>query len=184
MTTSAKKTRTDMRNIAKDFSWPFASSSCSPYGKGQVTAETESDAAKLIGTWSIVSDQRTIVETGETIDANVGVPSFGLSQFIAAMGSMLGLLLRGRRPKPASVDQITDPQRIDLFKSMVAYGGRYTLDGNKVAHHIDISWNEVWTGTTQFRHVSFDGERLVLTTEPTMFSRDGKMSIVRLVWSG
>jgi hypothetical protein len=34
-----------------------------------------------------------------------------------------------RRPKPTSVDQITDERRIDLFNSMSSYSGRYTFDG-------------------------------------------------------
>ena len=49
-------------------------------------------------------------------------------------------------------------------------------------HHIDISWNELWTGTTQFRDVKKDGNRLIYTTHPAPNARDGKMSITTLVW--
>ena len=65
---------------------------------------------------------------------------------------------------------------------MLAYGGTYKFDGNKVQHQIDISWNEVWTGTTVIRDIKIDGEKLVHTTRPAPFSGDGKMSVVTLVW--
>jgi hypothetical protein len=65
---------------------------------------------------------------------------------------------------------------------MTGYGGTYTFDGKTVQHHIDISWNGAWTGITQVRTVTQDGDRLVYTTPPYPFSGDGKMSIGRLVW--
>jgi hypothetical protein len=65
---------------------------------------------------------------------------------------------------------------------MVAYGGTYKFDGNKVEHHIDISWNEVWTGTTVIRDLKKEGDKLVYTGRAAPFSGDGKMSLVTLVW--
>ena len=47
---------------------------------------------------------------------------------------------------------------------MTAYGGTYKFDGSTIEHHIDISWNEVWTGTTQVKSVKRDADRLVYTT--------------------
>ena len=35
-----------------------------------------------------------------------------------------------------------DEDRINLHKYMYAYSGSYTVDGEKVVHHIDVSWNE------------------------------------------
>ena len=35
-----------------------------------------------------------------------------------------------------------------------------TIHGDLIEHHIDASWNEVWTGTTQMRHVAKDGDRV------------------------
>jgi hypothetical protein len=49
-------------------------------------------------------------------------------------------------------------------------------------HHIDISWNEIWTGTTQIRDVKKEGDRLIYTTRPAPFVSDGKMSVVTTVW--
>lgn len=77
---------------------------------------------------------------------------------------------------------MTDQERADLLRTMTSYAGTYTFDGTKVEHHIDISMNEVWTGTTQVRSIKRDGERLVYTTPPFRFHTDGKMSINVLTW--
>jgi hypothetical protein len=46
---------------------------------------------------------------------------------------------------------------------MVAYSGRYTIEGDKVVHHVDISWNESWTGTDQVRFLNLEGDKLTVT---------------------
>jgi hypothetical protein len=33
----------------------------------------------------------------------------------------------------------TSEEKLALFDSMIAYAGRYTLDDEKVVHHIDVS---------------------------------------------
>ena len=50
-----------------------------------------------------------------------------------------------------------------------------------IEHSIEISMNEVWSGTKQLRAVKHDGERLVHSTPPFQFHTDGKMSINTLV---
>ena len=51
----------------------------------------------------------------------------------------------------------------------MAYAGTYKLDGSTVEHSIEISMNEVWSGTKQVRTIKQDGERLVYTTLPFPF---------------
>jgi hypothetical protein len=65
---------------------------------------------------------------------------------------------------------------------MTAYGGTYEFDGKTVQHHIDISWNEAWTGTTVIRELKRDGDKLVYSSPAAPFSGDGRMSVVTLVW--
>jgi Lipocalin-like domain len=69
---------------------------------------------------------------------------------------------------------MTDQQRADLFKTMLAYGATYKFDGDRIAHSIQISWNEVWTGTTVIRNVKKEGDRLIYTTRPAPFSGDAR----------
>jgi hypothetical protein len=132
----------------------------------------------LPGTYRLVSEQRTIVDTGEVISttSSHGYITYG------ADGRMIVLIVRQPRPKPESAEKITDAQRIDLLRTMTAYAGTYTFDGATVEHSIEISMNEVWSGTKQTRTVKQDGDRLVYATPPFPFHSDGKMSINTLVW--
>ena len=133
---------------------------------------------ELAGTYRLVVEQRTIVDTGEIVPVKnpQGYIMYGQD------GRMTAIVVRNPRPKPQSIEKTTDQERADLFRTMTAYAGTYKFDGSKVEHHIDISWNEVWTGTTQVRSVKRDGERLVYKTPPFHFHTDGKMSINTLIW--
>lgn len=77
---------------------------------------------------------------------------------------------------------MTDQERVELFKTTVAYGGTYNYDGKTVTHHIDISWNENWTGTDAVREVKLDGNKLMLSTVPTPSPLDGRLAIGVLIW--
>jgi len=134
----------------------------------------------LEGTWKLVSSTRTNTTTGATTD------SFGPNPLGYIMygkdGRMMVLITRSDRPKPDSTDKMTDEQRSRLFSSMLAYSGTYKFDGETIEHHIDGSWNQVWTGTTQIRNVKKDGDRLIYTTQPGPSPIDRSMGFATLVW--
>ena len=132
----------------------------------------------LSGTYKLVIEQRRIVDTGELVPVPnpQGFITYGKD------GRVLVLIVRAPRPRPEALDKITDQQRVDLHRTMTAYGGTYKYDGKTVEHHIDISWNEVWTGTKQVRSVTRDGDRITLTTPPFPFHTDGRVSVNMLVW--
>ena len=134
----------------------------------------------LEGTWKLVSSTRTNTTTGATTD------SFGPNPLGYIMygkdGRMMVLITRSDRPKPDSTDKMTDEQRSRLFSSMLAYSGTYKFDGETIEHHIDGSWNQVWTGTTQIRNVKKDGDRLIYTTQPGPSPIDGSMGFATVVW--
>ena len=140
-----------------------------------VAAEDE-----LAGTYKLISSTRKILDTGEVLDTwgknPKGFITYGKD------GRMLVLIVNDNRPKPESVAKMTDQQRADLHRSMTAYGGTYKFDGKRIERHIDISWNEVWTGTTVIREIKKDGDKLVYTSAAAPFAGDGKMSVVSLVW--
>jgi hypothetical protein len=77
---------------------------------------------------------------------------------------------------------ITDQQRADLFRTMTAYSGTYDFDGKKLTFHIDVSWNQAWTGTDQVRHIEFDGRKVIMTANPMPHPIDGKVSVTTLTW--
>lgn len=120
---------------------------------------------EVYGTWKLISNQIKVLEAGEVRDFETGVALSGYINY-GPDHRMLGLLVRGNRPKPESVQKITYQQRVDLITTMVSYGGTYKLDGSSMYHYIDISWNQIWTGTTQIREVKREGNKLIYTTRP------------------
>jgi Lipocalin-like domain len=133
-----------------------------------------------VSTYKLISSTRKVLDTGEVLDTWGKNPKAFITY--GKDGRMLTLAVSDERPKPESVDKITDEQRVQLFRTMTAYGGTYKFDGSKVEHHIDISWNEVWTGTTVIRDIKKEGDRLIYTARPAPFSGDGKMSVITLVY--
>jgi hypothetical protein len=102
----------------------------------------------LDGTYTLVSSTRKILESGQVVDTYGKQPTGYINY--GRDGRMLVVIVSDNkdRPAPDSVEAITDEQRADLFRTMVAYGGTYKFDGHSVEHHIDISWNQASTGTT------------------------------------
>jgi Lipocalin-like domain len=58
----------------------------------------------------------------------------------------------------------------------------YTLEGDKVTHHVDVSWNENWTGTDVVRFCKLEGNALTITTAPNKSGFDGREGRTVVVW--
>jgi Lipocalin-like domain len=58
----------------------------------------------------------------------------------------------------------TDEERVELYDTMFAYAGTYSFDARSVTHHVDISWNEAWTGTDQVRFYEIQRDTLNITS--------------------
>jgi Lipocalin-like domain len=134
---------------------------------------------RLIGTWKLVSATREEIPSGAIVEQGGDSPAGYINY--APDGRMIAIIAYGGRPAPAG-PLATAHEADALIKSMVAYAGTYTLEGDTVTHHVDISWNESWTGTKQARIFRFEGERLHLTTPPSPDPSGGKMSVRRMVW--
>ena len=148
----------------------------SPGGDDEATA-----VAKDERNLSACEQHRTLVDTGRVIDS-FGKDPAGYIMY-GEDGRMMVLIVRSDRPKPTHED-MTDQQRVDLFRSMAAYAGSYTFDGKRIVHHIDISWNEILTGTDVVREVEVEngGKRLVYRSGPGPSPSDGTISMGKLVW--
>ena len=51
-----------------------------------------------------------------------------------------------------------------LFRTIVAYTGRYRVEDDRFITKVDASWNEAWTGTEQERFYTLDGDKLEVRT--------------------
>ena len=125
----------------------------------------------LLGTWKMVSWQREVLATGERTDAlgpePVGYFSYG------ADGRCSILVVRRDRPIPTTLPP-TEEERVHLYDSMLAYAGTYTVDEEKVVHHVDASWNQTWTGTDQVRFYQLEGDKLTFRSAPAKDAYTGE----------
>jgi hypothetical protein len=145
---------------------------------GSVRRSQAQTVDQLYGTWRLLKVTRTIVATGETTDVFGKAPS-GFINY-GRDGRMLVIGVSDGRSAPADPTKVTDQERAQLYRTMFAYGGTFTFDGKTVTHHVDISYNQTWSGTDLTRQARFAGSRLILTTPPAII--DGKMSFATLTW--
>ena len=58
----------------------------------------------------------------------------------------------------------TDEKVVALFRTVMAYTGRYRIDKDRFITKIDSSWNEAWNGSEQERFYKLDGDTLDVST--------------------
>ena len=76
-----------------------------------------------------------------------------------------------------------DAERSALHRSMLAYTGRYRIEGEDFVTRVDASWNEEWNGTEQRRHFRIDGDKLFIESAPApSIVFPGKSDFRRIVW--
>lgn len=135
------------------------------------------DGNPLLGTWKLKSHVVTTaagVRSTPYGESPTGYLSYGVD------GRMQVIGVANRRTPPSGPSPTGD-ERLALYDTMFAYAGRYSIEADKVIHHVDISWNEVWTGTDQTRFFVVSGGTLTLTTriaDPTT----GTESHYSVVW--
>lgn len=120
------------------------------------------DGRKLNGSWKVHAWTRTSMTTGETTDA-LGPTPVGYIAY-HANGRMMATVFRRDRPS-SSEARWTVAEKASLFDDMLAYVASYTLEEDRVIHHVDGSWNPNWHGdlTRPFR---LEGDRLVISGAP------------------
>ena len=140
---------------------------------------SDTDASVLIGTWKQLTG--TMVEEGSDVSkSNLSAAPNGYVNF-SPDGRLLLLSVDSARRKPAG-EVPTAAEAEALYRSMIAYAGTYTVEGNKVTYHLDVTWNESWTGSDQVRFWKVEGERLTVTTPEIVNPLTGKRSVFRLTF--
>jgi hypothetical protein len=133
----------------------------------------------LLGTWKLVAAVREDIPSGTKTDL-LGANPTGYINY-APDGRMMVLNVGSARRKPAGANA-TPAEAEALFRSMTSYAGTYSVDGNEITHHVDVSWNESWTGTRQKRFARFEGDRVYLSTPPSPDPLTGTMSVRTMTW--
>lgn len=135
-------------------------------------------ANSIEGVWKLVKYSRRFLDTGE-------VRSDMLPQayiLYTPGGFMMSITVEEKREPPAG-EVLTDEERVRLFKTIIsAYSGTYIVEGDKVIHDVNLSWNEAWTGTQQMRLFKVSGDELVIETTPRTAGTDTRQFINTLTW--
>ena len=149
-------------------------------GEGAGAQQRAACTGPQIGTWKLKSVVVEDLETGQKSEFYGAHPNGYL--FYGADCRMYAILTRDERKAPAAL-VATDAEIVELYRGLVAYAGTYTIDGDKVSHHVDASWNQTWTGTTQVRRFRIEGKSLDIRTMPAKSPVTGKLSSSELVWT-
>lgn len=129
----------------------------------------------LVGSWKLASWQ--VVVEGERPQDVFGAHPKGLLILTREGRSIVLTTAEDRR---AGMD---DAERAALHRSMVAYSGRYRVEGNDFVTTVDVSWNEEWNGTEQRRHFRLEGDKLFIESAPApSILFPGKTDFRRIVW--
>lgn len=137
------------------------------------------DKAALISTWRLESHLQLSAESGETTHPR-GLHPHGLLTYTAD-GRFSVINVPGEREGPKGAAP-TDAEALALFRGLTAYAGRYTVEGDIVTHHVEVSWNEAWTGTAQERRFKLDGDVLTIIAGPAASPWNGKVVTATLTW--
>jgi hypothetical protein len=141
--------------------------------------ERQNCTGPQLGTWKLRSFTTEDLATGQKTDLFGAHPSGYLSYGSDCRVS--GIVVKEGRKAPDSLVP-TDAERIELYNGLIAYAGTYSIEGDKVSHHIDVSWNQSWTGTTLMRQFRIEGKSLYIRTLPAKNPLTGKESSAELVF--
>lgn len=120
----------------------------------------------LVGTWKLVSLQFVFDDNGQRVDPHGPHPEGVL--IMTPDGHMAGIITSGAEAQRAN----TDPTA--LLRGMLAYSGRFRIEGDKFITAVDIAWHPSWIGTEQVRFFGVVGDRLTITTAPQTMPRYGE----------
>jgi Lipocalin-like domain len=146
----------------------------------RVSAQTD-QAKSIVGTWKVTSYIREEIPSGAKSDVMGAHPSGYINY--GADGRMMVVIVGSDRKKP--VGAVATPEEAEaLIRSLIAYAGAYTVDGEAktVTHHIDVSWDESRTGESYVRTYKLVGDRLTLTTLPSKDPATGKKTVRTLIF--
>lgn len=130
---------------------------------------------QLAGGWSLVAAKFEF-ENGSVADMYGPDPSGSI--VFTADKRITALLTSSSRP--AMTDDIS---LATLFRTMMAYTGRFKLHGNELVTSVEAAWVSEWVGSQQTRFVSLDGDVLhIRTAKQTHALHPGEMLTGLLTW--
>jgi len=135
---------------------------------------------KLVGTWKLVSAS-SVKSNRERSETPYGSGPAGFLTYTDD-GRVSSLISYGGR-KPLSIgggSQALLEEQAAAFNTFLAYAGRYTLNGDKIIHSVEVSSIQNYVGKELVRGIKFQDDQIILVTPPTLVN--GKIQTIELVW--
>ena len=76
----------------------------------------------------------------------------------------------------------SDQEAAELYRSMVAFAGRYEIAGDRLTYIPQVSWNQVWNNTRQERRFEVRDDRLYVRSVPFASALSGKQVVMAMEW--
>ena len=132
----------------------------------------------LFGSWKQLSGRYVDIETGEERPGLSKAPN-GYIHF-SRNGRMFNVTVDSARQPPAG-PKPTAEEAEALYRTIIAYTGTFSVQGDKVYFDLDVSWNESWTGSRQVRSWALSEGRLMISAD-IVNPMTGKPALHRLVF--
>ena len=140
----------------------------------------KSDKERFIGTWTLVS-----LTSGEGANQTLPYgPNPKGTMMVDVNGRFSIMVARSDLPKFASNNRMsgTPEENKAIVQGTIAYFGTYSVADKIMTHHIEGGTWPSWTGTDQKRVARFEGNRVYLSTPPSLDPITGTMSVRTMTW--
>jgi hypothetical protein len=117
-------------------------------------SQSSDPGSALIGTWKLLAVRFEFADGGGSREPFGPAPRGRL--IVTGTGDFMTVI--------TSADRAVMRDTIRLFETMMAYAGKFRLEGNKLVISCDLSWYPDWVGTEQVRFFELDGDKLSIRT--------------------
>jgi hypothetical protein len=133
----------------------------------------------LVGTWRLVS--WNIKSADGEVNYPFGKDALGYITYTED-GYVFVVIMTANRLQFASADLLggTAEEKIAVAETCIGYCGTYTIRGDRVFHHVEVSSFPNWVGSDQERIIELKENTLLLKTLPYLLS--GKQQTAYLLW--
>jgi len=133
----------------------------------------------IVGTWRLTSFTERDLTTG-AVAYPMGEGAKAMVIYTADGYAATIFTAEGR--SAATAAPASESEAAQLYRSMIAFAGRYELDGDRLTYRPEITWNEAWNGTTQVRFFVIDDDRLRVDSAPIASPSSGNQIVFSLAW--
>ncbi len=129
-----------------------------------------------VGVWHFAAGYAIAEGTGELIELYGDDPrGYGIFE---PGGRMMAMLEASGRVAGKS-----EAEMAELYRSMVAYSGKWSVDAEKFITEVDLASDPSLVGTTQVRYYTYDGQIMSLRTPPMALPAfNGRTAVIFADW--